>query len=179
MIHNSLNFPWPWKKSVFHWRFPDRGNPVANWSLVTDAITWREHYFWSWTLLNCTQGWRRGEMTTNVARVPGLLLVFILAPRDFYPGSPVLTCPPKQTSQNSNSISIVCPISNLCAKCTDTQKSDLFYFTLRETKQLMGNHLSVLLKPVVLEMYIERIYFKFECSFCPATIPKHGTIYSF
>ena len=29
ILQNSLTFPWPWKIYVFHWLFPDLGNPAS------------------------------------------------------------------------------------------------------------------------------------------------------
>ena len=43
-----------------------------------------------------------------------LLLVLVLAPRGFSPGTPVFPSPQKPTSLNSNSILVVSPVSILC-----------------------------------------------------------------
>ena len=67
-------------------------------------------------LLLGEQGWRSGESTRLLTMLSGftdsrgvicglsLLLVLVLAPRSFSPGSPVFPSPEKPTFPNSNSI---------------------------------------------------------------------------
>ena len=72
------------------------------------------------------QGWRSGESARLPQCGPGLtpgpgvicglslLLVLVLAPRGFSPGTRVFPSPQKPIHPNSNSIAEVSPNSNLC-----------------------------------------------------------------